>query len=636
MGKLKFIPLAMLSAGACLLLAGCGTVVDESILNMPANYSVDINVPYATVTPKPDYLNVPSAIVIDSDGNVTLNDTSIIEGNFQSVRDQAEQTEYRTLALGNTGLAVQALQMRLKALGYYTSDISGLFDSDTETAVRRFEQTYGTMQTGVATQKLQLKLFASNAPVYGSEEYDAAVVAQYSVLRPGAVGSSVYALQQRLKNLGYPITELTGVYDTQTTQCVRLFYMSYGLTGTDVANVAMQKELYSDSAMAYDPSIRLANLSVGVLTLPGEDAELDEATSISLGSSGTRVTQVQQKLITLGYLEAGGDTGVFDEPTQDAVNLFLTAVGRSGSGMLSEEMQDFLLSDRAPSYGEMELLAQYRTLSPGDKNNAVLRMQRRLIELGYGKGNPNGGYGRATANAVAVFQQVNGLEPDGIASPYMQVLLYDENALTYQEMLNGPSSLATPVVSGAPTSTPTPEPTPTPVPTPVPPADTIFFNLSTGSSGNAVSTLQRRLADLGFMQGAVSGAYDDDTEAAVRAFQEALGLPQTGEASPSMQRYLFSQAAPRAGMTLYAQTQDFAVLSLGDSGEAVENLQKRLYNFGYLRRDDVQEIGVYDEATQIAVYRAQRNMRYQNPDGVAGAEFQSFLYSKYGTYISLK
>ena len=635
MGKPKFIPLAMLSAGVCLLLAGCGTV-DESILNMPANFSVDINVPYATVTPKPDYLNVPDAIVIDSDGNVTLNDTSIIEGDFQSVRDQAEQTEYRTLSLGNTGLAVQALQTRLKELGYYTSDVSGLFDSETETAVRRFEQTYGTMQTGVATQKLQLKLFASNAPVYGSDEYDAAVVSQYSVLRPGAVGSSVYALQQRLKNLGYPITELTGVYDTQTTQCVRLFYMSYGLTGTDVANVAMQKELYSDSAIAYDPSVRLANLTAGVLTLPGEEAEPDEATSISLGSSGTRVLQVQQKLIALGYLEADRDTGVFDEPTQSAVNLFLTAVGRKADGSLSEEMQDYLLSDRAPSYEDMELLASYRTLSPGDKNNAVLRLQRRLIELGYGKGNPTGGYGRATASAVAVFQQVNGLEPDGIASPYMQVLLYDKNALTYQEMLNGPNSLATPKASNQPTPSPTPAPTPTPEPTPLPPADTIFFNLSVGSRGNAVSTLQARLIALGFMEDAAGDVYDETTKAAVCAFQAALGLPQTGEASPTMQRYMFSQAAPRAGMTLYAEVQDFEILALGDSGEAVENLQKWLYSFGYLDKDDVEEIGVYDEATQIAVYRAQRNMRYQNPDGVAGAEFQSFLYSRYGTYISLK
>ena len=630
--KLKLVPLAAMTAGACLLLAGCGTVVDESILNMPANYSVDINVPYATATPKPDYLNVPDAIVIDSDGNVTLNDASIIEGDFQSVREQEEQTEYRTLSLGNTGIAVQALQTRLKDLGYFTSEVSGLFDSETESAVRRFEQTYGTMQTGVATQKLQLKLFASNAPVYGSEEYDNAVVSQYSVLRPGAVGSSVYALQQRLKNLGYPITELTGAYDAQTTQCVRLFYNAYGLAGTDVANVAMQKELYSDTAVPYDPTLQLGSpLQAAILSGPGTGEELDEATALSLGSSGTRVSQIQQRLIELGYLESGSDTGVFDEPTQSAVNLFLVALGRNASGMLSQEMQDFLLSDLAPSFSQVEVIASYKTLSPGDRNNAVLRMQRRLIELGYGKGNPNGGYGNATANAVRIFQQIHGLEPDGIASPYMQAIMYDENEPTYQELLNGPENMNLNAATPEPTASPTPVPTATPEPA----TDTIFFSLSAGATGNAVTALQNRLVELGFLTGEAGGSFDEDTEAAVIAFQQAMALPQTGVASATMQRYIFSKAAPKAGMTLHATEQGYELLALGDAGEAVEALQKQLYRFGYLRRADVEEIGVFATATQIAVYRAQKNMRYSNPDGVAGPEFQSFLYSSYGAYISL-
>ena len=153
--------------------------MDENILDTQINTAVDIQVPYPTATPLPDYLNVPNAIVIDSDGNVTLNDRSVIEGNFQSARDQEEQTEYRSLSLGSTGIAVQALQSRLKELGYFTGDVSGVFDNATEVAVKRFEQTYGTMQTGVATVKLQLKLFASNAPAYNTEE-------SFSVTLPSA------------------------------------------------------------------------------------------------------------------------------------------------------------------------------------------------------------------------------------------------------------------------------------------------------------------------------------------------------------------------------------------------------------------------------------------------------------------
>ena len=219
MGSFKIGALTLMAAGAGLLLCGCGSI-DETILDTRANTSVEINMPYATATPLPANMSAPQAIVIDADGNVTLNDTSVIEGDFQSLRAQEQQTEYRSLSLGNTGIAVQALQLRLKDLGYFNGDVSGLFDSDTEAAVKRFEQTFGTMQTGVATPKLQLKLFASTAPAFGTEAYNNAVLAQYSILRPGTVGSSVYALQQRLKNLDYPISELTGVFDDQTANAV--------------------------------------------------------------------------------------------------------------------------------------------------------------------------------------------------------------------------------------------------------------------------------------------------------------------------------------------------------------------------------------------------------------------------------
>jgi peptidoglycan hydrolase-like protein with peptidoglycan-binding domain len=188
MGNRKIASLAALATGACLLLSGCGSI-DEDYLNTEVNTSVDISVPYATPTPLPEYLNVPDAIVIDQDGNVTLNDASVIEGDFSSARDEAQQTEYRSLALGATGIAVQALQSRLEELGYYEGEISGVYDIATENAVKRFEQTFGTMQTGVATPKLQLKLFAATAPAYGTEAYNNAVLSQYSILRPGTVGS---------------------------------------------------------------------------------------------------------------------------------------------------------------------------------------------------------------------------------------------------------------------------------------------------------------------------------------------------------------------------------------------------------------------------------------------------------------
>lgn len=632
----KIGTLVAMAAGACLLLSGCGTI-DENLLNTQADTSVQINMPYATATPLPGNMNAPEAIVIDADGNVTLNDSSVIEGDFQSARVQEQQTEYRSLSLGNTGIAVQALQLRLKDLGYFSGDVSGLFDADTEAAVKRFEQTYGTMQTGVATAKLQLKLFAASAPAYGSDAYNAAVVSQYTVLRPGTVGSSVYALQQRLKNLGYPITELTGVFDNQTAECVRLFYAAYGLASSDVANVALQRELYADTAKAYDPSVQVVAATLSpdeaaqqaAIVIPEDGGEIDESTAIALGNSGTRVSKIQQRLIALGYMQEGTDTGVFDQATQEGVNRFLSAIGRTPNGMLTLDMQEFLLSDGAPSFAPELTLADFTNLNVGDSGEAVMNLQRRLVELGYANGTPNGEYGPATINAVAFYQQCNGLEPDGIATAWLQSMLFSRHALTYEQTQQNQNGFGSPEATEAPADDAGAQPTEAPAND----TDTLFFNLMLGSTGSAVTALQNRLVELGYLE-MPSTVYDEATRNAVGAFQSAIGVPVTGEASASLQRYIYSKAAPSAAVRFEPTGDSYEPLRLGDTGEAVTELQRRLWQLGFLEKADVQDsIGTFNEATRQAVISAQLKMGYGSADGSAGIEFQNFLFSKYGEML---
>lgn len=607
--------LAGLTALAVLGLTACGAV-DESFLETEANYTVDISMPYATPTPLPEYLNVPDAIVIDSDGNVTLNDASIIEGDFAAAQSEEEQTEYRSLTIGATGIAVQALQSRLQELGYYDGEISGVFDINTEAAVKRFEQTFGTMQTGAATQKLQLRLFNAAAPVYGSAEYNDAVVSQYAVLRPGTVGSSVYALQQRLKNLGYPITDLTGAYDEQTALCVKLFYQANGIAVSDVADVNLQRRLYAEDAPYYDPTLVVLPTEAPVEAV-GDDGEAVTTEIIAEGSSGQNVSRIQRRLIELGYMADGGDTGAFDEATVAAVDRFLQAVGREPTGTLTEEMQQFLLSASAPRLGEESAAAQYTNLNPGDSGEAVMDLQRRLVELGYANGNPNGKYGNATISAVQLYQALNGLDVDGLASAWMQSMLFSDDARTYQD------------IQGIQPAAATAEPTPVPTPA----GDTLYFNLAEGATGSAVEQLQLRLSDLGYDVTA-NGTYDEATRDAVAAFQTAIGVTATGEASASLQRYITSKAAPGPTVRFYNVPQTFTELSPGDTGDAVTRLQQQLFSLNLLKRQDVQDsIGTYNDATYQAVVAAQDAMGYQSPDGIAGVEFQSFLYSKYARKI---
>ena len=623
----KVAGLAALTAWAMLALSACGTV-DESLLDTEANFSVDISVPFATATPLPGYLDVPDAIVIDEDGNVTLNDASIIEGDFQSARDEEAQTEYRSLTLGSTGIAVQALQSRLKELKYYDGEVTGVYDVDTEAAIKRFEQSYGTMQTGVANQKLQLRLFAATAPVYGSSEYSSAVISQYTVLRPGTVGSSVYALQQRLKSLNYPITDLTGAYDDATANAVRLFYQSYGVAASDVADVTMQRRLYAEDAHPYTPTAQAAATAVPA-SGAGEPAATASAApttgsvaDIAMGTSGLEVSRIQQRLMALGYMGDGGDTGVFDQATLSAVNRFLQAIGRAPDGVLTEELQEFLLSDSAPAFGGDSQAADYQNLSPGDSGEAVMKLQRRLVELGYASGNPNGQYGNATISAVKLYQQANGLDVDGLASSWLQATLYSENALSYaQTQVDSATGRLV---------------TPTPAPTEAPQeehGDTLYFNLALGATGNAVLDLQNRLVELGYTLTA-TGAYDEATRQAVMAFQTAIGVSATGEASATLQRYIKSKAAPGPNVRFYKIPQSFVTLSLGDTGDAVSKLQQQLFSLNLLEQADIQDsIGTFNEATRNAVVAAQEAMGYKSTDGVAGVEFQSFVFSRYSRKI---
>ena len=341
----------------------------------------------------------------------------------------------------------------------------------------------------------------------------------------------------------------------------------------------------------------------------------------------------------------GSDTGVFDQSTQEGVNRFLAAIGRTPNGMLTLDMQDFLLSSSAPAQGGSVEVSDYEDLAPGDSGDAVLALQRRLVELGYADGTPNGKYGPATISAVTFYQQCNGLEEDGLATAWLQSVLFSSRALTYDQtqMLSegfggqGAGETTVPVeeqdfaVQEAQS-----EATPEPEETPEPDTDMLFFNLTPGSTGSAVMSLQNRLVELGYLE-MPSTLYDEATRDAVTAFQNAIGVEPTGEASASLQRYIYSKAAPDASVRFEATGDSYASLQLGTTGDAVTNLQRRLWQLGFLDKADVQDsIGTFNDATRQAVIDAQLKMGYGSADGVAGVEFQSFLFSKYGNMLKEK
>jgi peptidoglycan hydrolase-like protein with peptidoglycan-binding domain len=72
-----------------------------------------------------------------------------------------------------------------------------------------------------------------------------------------------------------------------------------------------------------------------------------------------------------------------------------------------------------------------------------------------------------------------------------------------------------------------------------------YEELREGAKGGEVENLQTRLAELGFYEGKITGAYDGKTQKAVKAFQAAAGLASSTRASVELQALLFGGQAPR-------------------------------------------------------------------------------------------
>ena len=84
-------------------------------------------------------------------------------------------------------------------------------------------------------------------------------------------------------------------------------------------------------------------------------------------------------------------------------------------------------ADEAPAETETPSI-DWPLLNTGSRGEYVVRLQERLIELGYLEGEADGDYGGATRSAVRRFQTVADLEADGIAGQATQSLLFSDLA----------------------------------------------------------------------------------------------------------------------------------------------------------------------------------------------------------------
>lgn len=286
------------------------------------------------------------------------------------------------------------------------------------------------------------------------------------------------------------------------------------------------------------------------------------AQTLTVGMSGSEVTSLQNDLVVAGYLARTVD-GDYGSTTKEAVALFQKAKGLPVTGRADDSTRAAIARAAGAGYrpGGGVVYAE------GNRGSMISDMQVRLQTAGYLKGGVDGVYGADTTNAVKAFQKAKGIPVSGAI---------DE--MTYSALRNVDSSSPSYESSGGEEGSSASR------------GASLYI---IGDSGSEVSSIQRKLKKMGYLDGSADGIYGGDTASAVKAFQDDEGLSATGMVDGDTLARITSEYAAQRGET---------VLSPGDSGKKVIRLQNKLLLHGY---NPGSVDGVYGEGTAEAVRRLQ-------------------------------
>ena len=304
-----------------------GTADDDTQKTLYSDAAIDAS---ATATPKPTNTPKPTA---------TPSPTPAVPT--------------KTLRSGDTGTDVRTLQKRLKKLKYFTGTVNGKMDSDTVKALKKFQQANGLKNDGVAGKETYAILFSDEALPKGTTptpapteiptETPTPAAAEKSnstnwpTLRKDDSGDNVAQLQEALIELSYLTGKADGNYGSDTESAVKAFQKANGLKDDGIAGEETQKLLYSGKAKA---KAKATATPTPTSKAKATATPAPTSNTLKVGSKGSDVKTLQNKLIELGYLSGKAD-GVYGNKTAEAVRAFqkankLTADGVAGTKTLSK------------------------------------------------------------------------------------------------------------------------------------------------------------------------------------------------------------------------------------------------------------------------------------------------------------
>ncbi|MBN3907126.1 MAG: peptidoglycan-binding protein [Nostoc sp. NMS1] len=211
----------------------------------------------------------------------------------------------------------------------------------------------------------------------------------------------------------------------------------------------------------------------------------------------------------------------------------------------------------------------------GSNGPEVTSSQRCLKKLGYFNGPVSGKFASLTQNAVIKFQQANRIPADGVVGINTRQTL---QRACQSRNTSGALRRGSPTQSGQ------------------------YPVLSQGKTGAAVTRLQQRLRQLGYLNANANGKFGPMTRNAVIKFQRNYRIAANGIVNRQTWNALLGSSPTQARSSL--------------STQQVRELQGRLQQLGYFNTTPTGNIG---PMTRDAVIKFQRNYRLP-VDGIANAQ----------------
>lgn len=284
----------------------------------------------------------------------------------------------------------------------------------------------------------------------------------------GKTGETVKYIQNKLINKGYFLgrTGADGIFGFQTEKVVRQFQIDSNLSADGIIGPLTWEKLE-------DPTIVISS------SYPGN--------IIGMGARGDNVLKIQRELIRRGYNVPGGADGQYGSGCRETVKKFQGDNGLEIDGVVGKRTWDTLF----PTLG-IELPYPGKIITMGSRGENVIRIQKRLIRLGYNvPGGADGQYGSGCREMIKKFQGDNGLEIDGdVGENTWNTLFPLQNQKENSEWPR--------------------------------------YYIAKGMSDGNVSIIQTRLSNLGYSIGPIDGIFGENTEEAIKNFQETNHLDVDG------------------------------------------------------------------------------------------------------------